>query len=956
MADNLDPELIRQFNEVLSEFVGTTRKNTALTEEQAAAARASAEATKNWTNAGNAAAKSLSQFGSSLFSAEKGMTKYGSAADSAGDAALSIGKNFGVLGTVVGGLTKILGMAVGAVFKQNDAMLKASDSLAQFGVTGGITSKEIMTLGQQAGYASGQLEEWTDITKSLGTDITALGVSATEGVKIFSELTKMDEKLLAGYRNLGLSQQQVNKTQADYVRLQVASGKAISDNLIKDGTLRKSSLAYIDNLLELSALTGMEVEELKKKQLTAMADQAFATKMAMMQEREMELRAQGNTAEAEKVKADREAKEKILETAVAMGMTGDQLKGLTHTLASGSYNELSASFLRMGVNIQDFEKGLAEGKKTPLDFVHAITDGVKNTRAQLGDAIILNKDLADVFGSTTEMMALETKLRGKSKEEQEAIMKEELASRKKQMTETNDDAKNARNTQETLERRAKLGADAIIGLLNGPVTNAFEKLMKALSWMAKGIAKFAGWLLGDAKIADMFDTPEDIKKVQTETANELQEINEKIKKTKASIEDPVKAKQEADARKKSAEEAYITQAQRTADLKKQYKEETDISKKAQLSLAIKESSEKEVEANKKMREADAGALEAKRASTNTNRLQVEKKLEELEKKRLEKTEKLEKTGERLLNKQVETGQITADMATAQRSAKSTTKNFQVDPALLKKLSDAGITDTQAQANILAQIQAESGGKAKSESMKYTPEGLLKTFPKKFKDLEEARNVLAQGDEAVGNKIYGGRMGNDLGEGYKYRGRGLIQLTGKDNYRKYGKLLGLDLLSNPDLANDPEIAQQIAVEYFRQKQKSGIDLRSSAAVSKAVGHVDIGGIESVKRRMMASSILDQLPKAALGGMFSGPATGYPVMLHGNEAVIPIPDLDSIEKQNLPSTVAANPATTNTTVTSNGTTVEMISELVEMLSQKLDTVVAKLSDGNDIQDRILKYSKS
>jgi hypothetical protein len=60
------------------------------------------------------------------------------------------------------------------------------------------------------------------------------------------------------------------------------------------------------------------------------------------------------------------------------------------------------------------------------------------------------------------------------------------------------------------------------------------------------------------------------------------------------------------------------------------------------------------------------------------------------------------------------------------------------------------------------------------------------------------------------------MGNtEEGDGYKYRGRGMIQLTGKANYEKYGKLLGIDLVNNPDLANDPAIAAQLATAYWKE---------------------------------------------------------------------------------------------------------------------------------------------
>ena len=175
--------------------------------------------------------------------------------------------------------------------------------------------------------------------------------------------------------------------------------------------------------------------------------------------------------------------------------------------------------------------------------------------------------------------------------------------------------------------------------------------------------------------------------------------------------------------------------------------------------------------------------------------------------------------------------------------------------LIEYFNTQGITDPRVQANIIAQVQRESGGKPQTESLNYSAKRALEVFPKYFKNLEEAQTVLAQGPEAFANRIYGGRMGNEPGEGYKYRGRGLIQLTGKNNYKKYGDLLGVDLVNNPELANDPVIAQKIASSYYLNKGK-GKDLSDINVVNKLTGFVDKGG-ESQKRIDLANKIYKDL---------------------------------------------------------------------------------------------------
>ena len=177
-----------------------------------------------------------------------------------------------------------------------------------------------------------------------------------------------------------------------------------------------------------------------------------------------------------------------------------------------------------------------------------------------------------------------------------------------------------------------------------------------------------------------------------------------------------------------------------------------------------------------------------------------------------------------------------------------------------QLAAQGVTDTRAVANIMAQMQAESRGDAtKQENLNYSAERLMQVFPRKFSGLADARSVIAGGAEAIGNRIYGGRMGNAEGEGYMYRGRGLIQLTGKNNYEKYGKLLGMDLVGNPDAASDPAVAQKIAAMYFSQAKARGTDLTDIRQVGKAVGYVDHGGGETAKRAGLAGGFMDMLSK-------------------------------------------------------------------------------------------------
>ena len=105
------------------------------------------------------------------------------------------------------------------------------------------------------------------------------------------------------------------------------------------------------------------------------------------------------------------------------------------------------------------------------------------------------------------------------------------------------------------------------------------------------------------------------------------------------------------------------------------------------------------------------------------------------------------------------------------------------------------------AHFLAQAGHESGGfQAVNENLNYGAKGLLGIFKKYFPTPEKAA-LYERKPEKIANLVYGGRMGNGpeaSGEGWKFRGRGYIQLTGKDNYKSFDAVVAESIVDNPDL--------------------------------------------------------------------------------------------------------------------------------------------------------------
>ena len=123
------------------------------------------------------------------------------------------------------------------------------------------------------------------------------------------------------------------------------------------------------------------------------------------------------------------------------------------------------------------------------------------------------------------------------------------------------------------------------------------------------------------------------------------------------------------------------------------------------------------------------------------------------------------------------------------------------------------------AEFVAQIANETGGfTVWEENLNYSAKRLHGIWPSHF---DEAKALRCAGQPYhIAEAAYGGRMGNGpegSGDGYKYRGRGALQLTGKDAYVKFSKILGIDLTAHPEVAADPYNSTLIALEFFKQRR-------------------------------------------------------------------------------------------------------------------------------------------
>jgi putative chitinase len=147
-----------------------------------------------------------------------------------------------------------------------------------------------------------------------------------------------------------------------------------------------------------------------------------------------------------------------------------------------------------------------------------------------------------------------------------------------------------------------------------------------------------------------------------------------------------------------------------------------------------------------------------------------------------------------------------------------------------------ITTPLRLAHFLAQCGHESGGfKFINENLNYSAAGLVGTFKKYFPTLDAAK-AYERKPEKIASKVYGGRMGNGAeatGEGFKFRGRGYIQLTGKDNYTRFAQFIGEDTVANPDLVSTKYPLASAAFFFDSNKLWSICDQGATEAVVTSV---------------------------------------------------------------------------------------------------------------------------
>lgn len=190
------------------------------------------------------------------------------------------------------------------------------------------------------------------------------------------------------------------------------------------------------------------------------------------------------------------------------------------------------------------------------------------------------------------------------------------------------------------------------------------------------------------------------------------------------------------------------------------------------------------------------------------------------------------------------------------------KTLHIDPKWVDPLNETferfGILTPHQQAAFIGQCGHECGNfRVLEENLNYRAETLMKLWPRRFPTLEFAKQ-FERNPKKIANSVYANRMGNRdeaSGDGYRFRGRGCIQLTGSANYYHAGKALGVDFIMEPDLVATPQYAALTAGFFWNTQKLNDIaESGNNLALTKKINGGTIGLNDRILHTNQALALL------------------------------------------------------------------------------------------------------
>ncbi len=319
-------------------------------------------------------------------------SKYTYAADNGLAGITRLGTGIPILGKAIEAVGAAFSGLVGAIFKQTDELLQASDQFAKIGAAGSLTTLEIMKMGEKAGLTTKDLGILTNATSKIGTGLIGLGANATAGIRAFADMTEVGADVRKEFQRMGVSQSELIDQQANYVTYLSASGKSMVSQAANAATLKKSSLEYSENLLRLSALTGKSADVLQEEQKQQAMELEEMIAKRQEDDKIAELRKSGAHAEADALAKEQKNRVAFIEDmALKYGKaTGVALGKVART---GSYDQTTAGYANLGIDagkLQSDLKNGVDGTKIANEMGEQLKSGMQSLLKNLGQGAQFN--------------------------------------------------------------------------------------------------------------------------------------------------------------------------------------------------------------------------------------------------------------------------------------------------------------------------------------------------------------------------------------------------------------------------------------------------------------------------------------------------------------------------------------------------------------------------------------
>jgi len=497
----------RQQTSITQEQTNAAKDNVKATQEQNKAQAANTKGTqehdkaqRHLTSALHTSASALGSMAVAALDTERNFKKYGGALDGAGDAALELGKSFGGVGIAIGAVVKGMTFVAEKALEQADNIVTATDTLRKMGSAGAYTSEEFLDLAHSAGVTSKNLDLLVKPIQNLESGVMGLGLTAGDGAKAFAQLAAVTDEQRKEFRRLGINQEELIESQSAYIQLQNATGTQMrragesEEQRIK--RLQKESLEYTRNLTELAALTGKDVDAIKKEQEAALAKEEFMIRNLQTDQEIERLRQAGKLEEAEALQKERDVRNKLVAQVASTYEDEDLNKGLRELISTGGaiISEESAAITRqlgfVGKSFSDFQEGIEAGDEDVIaEFMEAMNAATLEAAKQVGDAGILGgAEVQKAFGLTAERMSVAARRAGEDEEEARKTTQDRIS---RAMRSGFDPTMDARAQLTELEIDAGVAMDKLLASVN-PLVGGFGAASTAALAAAAALTAVAG--------------------------------------------------------------------------------------------------------------------------------------------------------------------------------------------------------------------------------------------------------------------------------------------------------------------------------------------------------------------------------------------------------------------------------------------------------------------------------